>query len=260
VGVQVGALVLRSAPPAAAQATNATCGQVITASKTLNGDLLNCSRHGLVIGASGITLNLGGHTIDGVDVAPQSGIVNPGFDNVTITNGSVKDFTYGVDLHSDARNNRVQSLRVSSNQYGVVMTVGKANIITGNNVFANIEVGIFVADTNTITNNTVTGHIKTGIWVQSGAGSVISGNKAVSNGDIGILASSSASGTKFTNNIANGNGYGIQSDDTTATLTGNTANFNVNAGIKGVPGVNDGGDNRARDNGDPRQCYMVACL
>jgi parallel beta-helix repeat protein len=258
--VQAGTLILHSGLPAEAQATNVVCGEVITTNRTLNGDLMNCSNHGLVIGAPGITLNLGGHTIDGIDGANQFGILNSGHDNVTITNGSVTDFLHGVVLRSDTRANRVQTLRLSSNSRGVVMEAGKANVITGNNVFANTLDGIVVLDTSTITNNTVTGNTNVGIGLLGGAGSVVSGNKTVSNDNIGIFANASASATKFTNNVANSNSYGILSDDTRATFTGNTANFNVNAGITGAPGITDGGGNKARDNGDPRQCRMVACL
>jgi hypothetical protein len=42
-------------------------------------------------------------------------------------------------------------------------------------------------------------------------------------------------------------------------LTSNTANDNVDFGIEAVPGVIDGGGNRAFGNGNPLQCLNVVC-
>jgi hypothetical protein len=81
-----------------AVATHVSCGDTITTDTTLDSDLANCPGPGLVIGADNVTLDLGGHTIDGdggtgfdvgivngpastVDRAPHSG--------VTIENGTV---------------------------------------------------------------------------------------------------------------------------------------------------------------------------
>jgi hypothetical protein len=43
------------------------------------------------------------------------------------------------------------------------------------------------------------------------------------------------------------------------TVTRNTANANHGLGISAVPGVIDGGGNRAAGNGDPAQCINLAC-
>ena len=51
--------------PSSAIATHVSCGDVITQDTTLDSDLVNCPGDGVVIGASGITLDLAGHTIDG---------------------------------------------------------------------------------------------------------------------------------------------------------------------------------------------------
>jgi len=61
-------------------------------------------------------------------------------------------------------------------------------------------------------------------------------------------------------NTASENGDdGIRVDAAETTLTRNTANFNHDLGIEAVPGVIDGGGNRARGNGNPLQCTNVAC-
>ena len=61
-------------------------------------------------------------------------------------------------------------------------------------------------------------------------------------------------------NTANGNGDdGIDVQNANTTLTSNTANDNVDFGIEAVPGVIDGGGNRAFGNGNPLQCLNVVC-
>jgi len=52
---------------------------------------------------------------------------------------------------------------------------------------------------------------------------------------------------------------GIRVDSPSTTLTRNTANANGDLGIQAVPGVNDGGRNRASANGNPLQCTFVDC-
>ena len=76
------ALVLAFAGPASAQNL---CGQTITQSTTLTEDL-NCNDDPIFIGADGITLDLGGHNVGGVE---KYRIVNDGHDHVTIRNGTI---------------------------------------------------------------------------------------------------------------------------------------------------------------------------
>lgn len=107
--------ILASAPSAEASAASRPlhCGQVITRNTTLTDDLTNCPGDGLVIGADGITLNLNGHTIDGIaqdlsckrDCLSQVGIDNSGgHDRVRIRNGTVTDFEYDIVLDGADRN------------------------------------------------------------------------------------------------------------------------------------------------------------
>ena len=76
------ALVLAFAGPASAQNL---CGQTLTQSTTLT-ENLDCHDDPIFIGADGITLDLGGHNVGGVE---KYRIVNDGHDNVTIRNGRV---------------------------------------------------------------------------------------------------------------------------------------------------------------------------
>ncbi|HEX6158730.1 MAG TPA: hypothetical protein VF111_01105, partial [Thermoanaerobaculia bacterium] len=81
-----------------AQTAPLSCGDTIMVDTTLDRDLTECRSNGIVIGADGITLDLGGHTISGdgklVRRCPRrqicdAGIANDGHDGVTVRNGSV---------------------------------------------------------------------------------------------------------------------------------------------------------------------------
>ena len=62
--------------PSSASAAHVQCGDVITQDTTLDSDLIDCPGHGVVIGASGITLDLAGHTIDGTGANGVDGVNN----------------------------------------------------------------------------------------------------------------------------------------------------------------------------------------
>jgi hypothetical protein len=83
----------------------------------------------------------------------------------------------------------------------------------------------------------------------------------VRDGDVdGILVESTAAGSLLEANIAIGAGDdGIDVDSPTTTLTRNLGLRNGDLGIEAVPGVTDGGGNKARGNGNPAQCTNIDC-
>lgn len=58
-------------------------------------DLKDCSDTGLSVQTDGVQLDLNGHTIDGDGAGPDSGIFIDA-DDVTVKNGTVKQFSQGV--------------------------------------------------------------------------------------------------------------------------------------------------------------------
>jgi hypothetical protein len=82
--------------PEGAGATNGlTCGITVTEDVTLTHDLVGCADDGLIAGAPGITIDLGGYTISGA--GGDAAVRIPQFiDNVTITKGSITGFADGV--------------------------------------------------------------------------------------------------------------------------------------------------------------------
>jgi hypothetical protein len=76
----------------------------------------------------------------------------------------------------------------------------------------------------------------------------------------GVIVESTATDTLLERNIAIGAGDdGIDVDTAATTLTRNLALRNGDLGIEAVPGVIDGGGNKAQGNGNPAQCLNVAC-
>ena len=116
---------------------------------------MSCSGDGLVIGKSGITVNLGGHTIEftGTPGDGSAGVRNPqsqNFTSVVVKNGTITGFTTGVSFRGGS--GTLQGLRVSDNTgLGIASIVPV--VVTGNVVFLNLD-GILVnAHKATITNN-----------------------------------------------------------------------------------------------------------
>src|ERR1700681_1157906 len=93
-----------AAPPTVA--TGLSCGATVTSSVRLTNDLLNCPVDGLVVGASGITIDLNGHRITGTSGAGPDdphrcmcGINDRGgFNRITLGGGHIENFVFGADF------------------------------------------------------------------------------------------------------------------------------------------------------------------
>lgn len=92
------AMLMLTGVPATAAAGHLACGDTITEDTTLTHDLTGCTGPGLIIGADGIVLDLGGFTVAGVPGVPGEGpgITTNGHSQVEIRNGTVTHFDAGV--------------------------------------------------------------------------------------------------------------------------------------------------------------------
>ena len=330
-------LALFTLPTASAHASHVQCGDVITQDTTLDSDLVNCPGNGVVIGADGITLDLGGHLIDGIPEQSQYGVDAGGHDRVTVENGSIRQFTYGALLtHSD--DGRVAEVDLRETFTGVRIEMGSRNLVersaisaysaaiqisgisNANSVEDNVLTGSGngvltlpgppslqtpIPRFNRIVGNTISGNqygifgygyfmtiernlfdanSEAGIELISGidndlaanrlrdngggielegqtSDTAVSRNQIVDSDEDGISLSSAATGPiVIERNTTSVNGDdGIDVDSEHATITKNTANDNGDLGIEAIPGVTDGGGNKARGNGNPLQCLNVAC-
>lgn len=180
-----------------------------------------------------------------------------------------------IDIGGD--DNRVEENVLRSNGDGVVLTEAHGNLIRDNLVmgtgfFGFAEAGGFGvildgADENLVQRNAVTGGRGPAILVTSldspetSDGNVVSHNVANSELSDGILVEGAATATLVERNRASRSGDdGIDVDAAGTTVTRNTANGNRDLGIEAVPGVIDGGGNRASGNGNVLQCTNLICF
>jgi hypothetical protein len=121
---------------------------------------------------------------------------------------------------------------------------------------------------NLIARNFVARASRAGIWIadfeQEGGlpeiSTVVERNLVVDSEIDGVLVESTVTDTLLERNIAIGAGDdGIDVDTAATTLTRNLSLQNGDLGIEAVPGVIDGGGNKAHGNGNPAQCLNLAC-
>jgi parallel beta-helix repeat protein len=204
---------------------------------------------------------------------------------VTSNTGSAIVLELGSPSGSIVRNS------ITNNNFGVVLTFSSMNEVTGNSIDNNAASGLLIltdSDQNHVTRNSFFSNDE-GIHVEDNSGSttadgnVLRGNSASNHVTVGLNIGNGAVGTDLIRNDATANTFdgihvasgaintvllgnnsssnfedGIQVESSATTLTRNVANFNTAFGILAVPGVTDGGGNRAKGNG-AGQCVNVSC-
>lgn len=172
--------------------TTVTCGQVLTQSTRVTNDLTDCQNDGLVIGANGITLDLGGSVIDGI--GQGVGIRNDGFDAVTIRNGTVQEFDYGVQLGANTALGIVADLTLRLHQEAGAYLNNADDGTNGNQVrdnsFAGNAAGIVLENGTQgalVQRNTVAGSAREGIRVLSSTGNRFEENSITGSSESGIM-------------------------------------------------------------------------
>jgi parallel beta-helix repeat protein len=182
---------------------------------------------------------------------------------LTQSGNGILTLTTTNDPFLPATHNRIARNRFVANGYGIFGYMNQ-NQIDHNLFQSNTEAGIelFSSGLNTIAANDFFDNAG-GIELGGQTGYVtVSRNRVFGSDEDGIsLLGSGAYGTNtFERNVSNGNGDdGIDIDTSHATITKNRADNNGDLGIEAVPGVSDGGRNKARGNGNPAQCVNVSC-
>jgi parallel beta-helix repeat protein len=203
---------------------NVACGDTIAESSRIGNSLFDCPGDGLVVGAPGITIDLGGHRIDGSDAADSAGIDNTaGHARVTIRNGVVSNFVDGVAL-VNAADNAVEGLRVFGSDSGIRLAGATGARIRGNDLHGNV-IGIDVepgSNGNTFLANDASGNAIDGVYVEANE-NVFTGNTTAGNGTYGFEIFT-ANDNAFRNNVSNGNdsnGFTIDVDASRNVFRGN---------------------------------------
>jgi large repetitive protein len=192
----------------AARADTVACGEVLRANTIVTNSLIGCSGDGLVIGASGITVDLNGHAIQGVGLG--TGIRNSGHADVTIRNGSVINFDYGVVLQSGTVRNAVANLNLSKNEWAAIqLENASGNQVVQNVVSESSDVGVRVANgshSNQILNNSLSGAGSSeGFVVELGSnGNWLEGNLVPVVGGYAIRVEGSSGNVVLANDFAGG--------------------------------------------------------
>ena len=136
--------------------------------------------------------------------------------------------------------------------HGIQLGGGEGNLVANNRVYGalsnNISVDSFDPDFPTVGTVVRDNYVRDAGVDDIGVGTDVNGNPAA------------VTDTLILRNTATGAGDdGIDVDSVATTLTRNTANRNHDLGIEAVPGVTDGGGNKAAGNGNPLQCTNVFC-
>lgn len=216
---------------APAQAANVSCGQKITQSTVLTGDVGPCGV-GIEIGADNIVVDLNGFTVSGtVGTGEEGGIKMFNRSNVIIRNGTVTGFDTGVYVET--------STRITITGMTVTGNVGRGNYDEG--------IQFYLSDRNNVIKNTITGNGHgAGVAVYDGSYNIIDSNVIENNNVRGIDQTHGSqqnigvrvfylgdrlaptTGNIVSNNIVRGNGLdGIQFSRFTV---GNTAKSNTVTG------------------------------
>jgi parallel beta-helix repeat protein len=170
-------------------------------------------------------------------------------------------------IMEEADRNQVRRNRCARNDVCVLVAPGSRNVIAWNrssrdrNGFA-LEKG----RGNVLARNVVVRARGDGIYLGlreppiGGVNNVVRRNLVRGSGDTGFQVNPKDRHSRLQGNIASGaadDGFNVASLSTT--LTNNRAMRNTDLGIQAAFGVNDGGGNIARHNGDPAQCTNIFC-
>jgi parallel beta-helix repeat protein len=151
-----------------AWAANVACGQTITVSTTLDGNVGPCST-GVVIGANNVTLDLNGFTISGTPATGEGpGVDITGRTGVTVKNGTITRFDAGVAIDGGSANT-VTGLTLVDNRGTTATDFGDGVAMfdsTGNTVSYNLVrnngpysgISMVRASGNLVEHNEITGN------------------------------------------------------------------------------------------------------
>jgi hypothetical protein len=257
------ALALCSGPALANSSRAVTCGQTLTRSVKLTNDLRDCPGQALIVGADGITVDLDGHTLDGAGndgtcafpSVARNGIDNPGYDGVTVENGTVQQFSVGISAGSvtnGVTDSRVHHMTLRDNSLGGVSVIGgtgaaaSAHNRIDHNVASNAPCGAGLKLTTGWDNSFDNNHVDNssdGIVICCGEttdGNAVAHNAISDVAESGILVFSSGSGQVTANTISDAEvGVHVNGRTTDELVQGNAISRTQHTGILVEPCCDD---------------------
>jgi parallel beta-helix repeat protein len=173
----------------------------------------------------------------------------------------------GPGILVEADHNEMRGNDCRRNGICILVAKGDGNVVARNRVRAGDD-GIAVENgrRNLVIRNLVLETRDTGIYLGlalppiGGRSNVVRDNVVIGSGSDAFKVTKNDHHSVLRQNVAREAGDdGFKVRSSTAKLSDNRAVSNGDLGIQAAPGVIDGGGNRARGNGDPRQCVNIAC-
>ena len=200
--------------PASAQTSTATeidsCTDIeASGAYVLTEDLADSDAETCIeVRADDVTLNGDGHTIDGMGVEDSTGVLVDGFENVTVRDLTVTDWTVGITYRVDAAGT-VTDLTATANGLGVSVD-DSSEISLAESALDNNGAGarFSVSDGNTITDTTANDNDDYGLYFVDSSENDLRGVTANNNDGDGITLEESSSNT-LVDSTVNDNERGI---------------------------------------------------
>ena len=204
-----------AAKPAATSAQPA-CGETIRASITLSADL-KCPGDALIVGASGITIDLGGKKITGPGTGsptwPRPNLQSVGIkvgehQAVTVKNGFIEAFSSGI-LLDNASSSVIEGIDSRESYYGIYLNASSNNVVRGSKFITNVYgITLYESHNNRIHDNESnrSRHLSPGgygLYVYGSRDNLFQSNTFDSNVNWGLWLSSSQRNAFYRNNIVN---------------------------------------------------------
>jgi parallel beta-helix repeat protein len=193
------------------------CGDVLVEDAVLDRDLDCSAGDGLVIGADGITIDLGGHALAGSEAPGSAGIRNEGHNAVRIFDGLISGFEIGVVV-SGVKHCLLTSLTIAGNAgEGILLTESSRNVVAENEVSFNVDPGeirLVASHRNWVVRNSLHGGADTGpaIALESSDHNRVLGNFTIGHDDACILLRDSHRNRVRFNEVGDSNGSCILID------------------------------------------------
>jgi parallel beta-helix repeat protein len=194
-----------------------TCAMRVSESFTLANDM-KCAGDGMVVVSDNITIDLGGHTLTGPGMGPQTwplpqldsvGVRVGGHTGVTIRNGKTEAFSTGI-YFIDMASSSIESVTTVRNRFGFYIHASEKITVKDSDVEFNIYglhlqnsndcilvnnllarqtynspggygLYLYASSRNRVTDNTIDSNINWGIWFSDAKENVIFHNNVVGN-------------------------------------------------------------------------------
>jgi trimeric autotransporter adhesin len=205
-----------------------SCGQIVTTSAVLTQDLTCPADYGVLVAASGVTIDLNGHVLKGGGF--WTGVDLASYDDITIQNGVIRGFGKGLDTGGGADHITISNVVASGNVNQGIRIAGDSASVKSSTASGNGQSGFqIVGDSTSIKSSAADGNGFDGIWVD-GTSASVSSSRASGNSSTGVYVFGSSATVKSTKAAGN-DGHGIQVLGDAPSVRSSTASGNGAIGI-----------------------------